>query len=294
MTSNEFKKVGRLLKEIYSDLEKEAIGDGIDIFSDEYKQIQDRARQALLDKMGFTLDEYRAAKELVAPAKKVDIQPQIDALKQAQEAHSNVYIPTTEDITKIAEDVARTHIKAPQIVNQIVKETTVEKPQIIKETTVEKTVEIVNYNEKPLQEKIGALSRRIDELNIPVVPPPINVDKLKLELSNEFSANLAYNIDILGMPNFRKLAMGLRQDLDALQEQVNSLPAGGSGWTIETPTGSLYDQDTASGGTSFTSSDTAVAVFADGATYFNGCGCIISGTSITMDNPVTQFIRIAI
>ncbi len=70
--------------------------------------------------------------------------------------------------------------------------------------------------------------------------------------------------------------------------------AGVPGWTIETPTGSLYDQTTGLGGISFTSTTTGIAVFADGSTFFDGCGCTISGTSITMVNPVTQFIRVAI
>lgn len=70
--------------------------------------------------------------------------------------------------------------------------------------------------------------------------------------------------------------------------------SGGTGWTIETPTGSLYDQDLATGGLSFTSSTTATAVFVDGQTFFDGAGCTISGTSITLDNPATRFIRVAI
>ena len=81
---------------------------------------------------------------------------------------------------------------------------------------------------------------------------------------------------------------------DATNERWVNSTSSGSGWTIETPTGSLYDQDAQTGGTSFTSSATAKAVFADGSIYFNGAGCTISGTSITMDNPVTQFIRVAI
>jgi hypothetical protein len=36
------------------------------------------------------------------------------------------------------------------------------------------------------------------------------------------SVSLAKSIDILGMPDFRKLAMGLRGDIDALSIHVNS------------------------------------------------------------------------
>lgn len=85
--------------------------------------------------------------------------------------------------------------------------------------------------------------------------------------------------------------------LNELEFRVRALEAGGggSGWTISTPTGSLYDQSTGLGGLSFTASGSPIqAVFADGAIYFDGAGCTISGTSITMDNPVTQFIRVAL
>lgn len=67
--------------------------------------------------------------------------------------------------------------------------------------------------------------------------------------------------------------------------------SGGGSVTIETPSGALYDQDTGTGGLSFTSTATAVMVFSDGITYFNGAGCTISGTSITLDSPATQYIR---
>lgn len=76
--------------------------------------------------------------------------------------------------------------------------------------------------------------------------------------------------------------------------QASPLSVIGGGWTIETPTGTLYNQDTGTDGLIFTSTATATAVFVDGATYFDGCGCTISGTTITLDNPATQFIRVAI
>jgi len=81
-----------------------------------------------------------------------------------------------------------------------------------------------------------------------------------------------------------------------LESRVSTLEqnSGGSGWTIETPTGTLYNQDTGTDGLIFTSTVTAKAVFVDGSTYFDGCGCTISGTTITLDNPATQFIRVAI
>ncbi len=87
-----------------------------------------------------------------------------------------------------------------------------------------------------------------------------------------------------------------KTELRRVEDRVTVLEgsSGGTGWTIETPTGTLYNQDTGTDGLIFTSTATATAVFVDGATYFDGCGCTISGTTITLDNPATQFIRVAI
>jgi hypothetical protein len=68
MTTAEFKRVGRLLKEVYAELEKEALQDGIDIFSEEFRTVRDQLRLEVLKRLGFTLEEYREAKELVTPA----------------------------------------------------------------------------------------------------------------------------------------------------------------------------------------------------------------------------------
>lgn len=66
---------------------------------------------------------------------------------------------------------------------------------------------------------------------------------------------------------------------------------GTGGYTIETPTGSLYNQDTGTGGVSFTVTVTPVYIVADGGTYFENLGYTLSGLNVTMTNPVTQFIR---
>ncbi len=69
-------------------------------------------------------------------------------------------------------------------------------------------------------------------------------------------------------------------DNDAVQ--YIRIYTGSSSISIETPSGS---------GTSFTVTATPLYIVADGATYFNGAGYSLSGLNVTMDNPVTQFIR---
>lgn len=231
MTISEFKTVGRLLKEVYSELEKEAINNGISLLSPMYETMRNNARDTVLTNNGFTLDEYKKAKFEIS-----DISP-VDTHILAQEAHRKIkalegIVPTTDQITKIAQDVASQYVTAPQITNQIVRETTVEKPQIIKETTVEKVVEVKAYNEKPMMDKIDALTMRVEGFKIPNSP---DLEAFRESLITEWQTSLKKNIDIFGMPDFRKLAMGLRGDIDYLQSQLST--AGGG--NTETPTGTV-------------------------------------------------------
>lgn len=63
-------------------------------------------------------------------------------------------------------------------------------------------------------------------------------------------------------------------------------PAGASGYTKETPTGTVDGSNT-----SFTVTVAPVYVVADGTTYFEGAGYSLAGLTITMDNPPSQYIR---
>jgi len=223
MTKQEFKKVGRLLKRAYEEIEEDALKRGINPLSTEYDLIIADVRERMLLKLGYSLEEYREAKSEVEKERRIelskdtaesllwDFQSRIDNVE-------NKYIPTKQDIAVIAREVAKEYIKAPEIINKIVKEVQIREPQIIKETTVEKVIEEVAYNEAPLREKIDSVSKRLDELKI---PKEVDLEKLKEETKNTFSDMFEYNINILGMPNFRKLAMGIQGQIDSLQSQLN-------------------------------------------------------------------------
>src|SRR3990167_6264736 len=119
MTTQELKKIMRLLKEAYKEMEEEALAKDIDIFSDEYKQIIDKARIIILEKLGFTLEQYREAKDKYGIVKNLD--------KEAQETTSkritdllDTHIPDIEEIEDISNKVSKKYIKPPQVTNQIV------------------------------------------------------------------------------------------------------------------------------------------------------------------------------
>ena len=61
----EFKKVARILKQVYAELTKEAVDSGVAITSNEYEQLVSLARERVLSKLGFTIEEYRLVKSEV-------------------------------------------------------------------------------------------------------------------------------------------------------------------------------------------------------------------------------------
>lgn len=232
MTTADFKKVARLLKEVYAQLEAEALSDGVDIFGEEYAQVRDALRLEVLKRLGFTLEEYREAKELVAPAKKVDVVAKLDELKEKAEAVSekvdSLEIPDKEELLEEAREIAEKVVKAPIIQNNIVERTTVEKP-----VTVEKTIlQTVNeeYDDSPIFAELGYLNDKLDKL---VIPEGVDEEKLRDDLRSEFMEQLQHNINALGMPDFRKLAMGLQDQIDRLERNDIILQSpDGTRWQI--------------------------------------------------------------
>ena len=61
---------------------------------------------------------------------------------------------------------------------------------------------------------------------------------------------------------------------------------GGGGYTKETPTGAVN-----SGNTTFIVTSVPVYIVADGSTYFENAGYVISGLEVEMTDAPTQFIR---
>lgn len=214
MTTPEWKKVARLLKEAYTQLEKEALSSDTDIFGEEFKKAQDVVRLAILEKMGFTIDEYRAVKLSLESAKKQKVDTalaQVNARVDALQSQPAPIIPTKGEITALAHEVAKEYIVPPVITNQIVKETTIEKPQILE--TVREITKVEKYDATAIEKKLVELKKQLSDLKIPA---PYDDSKLKEYFHDYFSENIQHNIDTLGMPDFRKLAMGLQAQIDVL------------------------------------------------------------------------------
>ena len=164
-----------------------------------------------LEKLGFTLEQYREAKDKYGIVKNLEKEQQEIMSKRITNL-LDTHIPDVEEIEDISNKVSKKYIKPPQVTNQIVKETIIKQP--IKETVIVNNR--VDLKEDPqLQEHLNAISKRIDELQIPTID---DMQKLKIawkeEWKTDFGDMFEYNINTLNMPNFRKLAMGLQEQID--------------------------------------------------------------------------------
>lgn len=205
MTLSEFRKATSILGKVRSELEHEAAQRGISLMSAEFDELLARVQEEAMNKMGYSMTEYLTTKQkdLLIPEEDKRMLSVIEDFKtgtdrRIQELVKEIkamYIPTSQDIAAIASDVAQQYIVPPE--PQIIKETIIEKPQIIQEIRID-------------EEKFNELSKKIDAL------PKEDLEKLKTEMMGEFQKHFKENIDILGMPNFRKLAMGLQAQIDAL------------------------------------------------------------------------------
>lgn len=228
MTSKEFKKVGRLLKELYKELEQEALSEGLDIFGEQYAQMQSTIRRALLTKMGFTNEEYVEARDRVVNEQKRQ-REELERLKNEvigveEKAEDKL---SADDVL----DLIEKNQKPPQItektVNKIVKEKTVEKPTVVKETKT--IVEREEYEDGPLWAELGFLHDKIESLDI---PEEVDKEELYKEVRNIFGEMFEHNIDTLGMPNFRKLAMGLQDQVDKVAAGVSNTVSVSGNYTV--------------------------------------------------------------
>jgi hypothetical protein len=165
------------------------------------------------------------------------------------------YVPTKSDLKKIAKMV-----KTPVVekVIEIIKEPVV--TEVVKEVALkdsaDEIIEKINASEKTISaEKIEGLKNHDEE--------------------------------IATLQNRTQLLLQIATQRNNSSSSPSSSASGGA--TVETP------PETPDGVvTAFTVSDEPQYVVADGATFFDGAGYTYSALTITMDNPVTQYIRIFI
>lgn len=223
MTPQQFKRIARLLKESYKELELEALHNGIAITSEAYTQLRDRVRLQVLEREGFTLEEYIAGRDEVqaerAAQRKGDkgdpgdtptderlielIKPLIPAPLPGDKGDS--VKPSEQELLKLIKPLLSK-----------IKEVTVSSEQI--QTVIKPVVDAI-YNQ--FSTDVAYLDDKVNNIKFPT-PETQDYEKWKTDFlaassqffHDNFSENFQKNIDILGMPNFRSLAVGLREDID--------------------------------------------------------------------------------
>ena len=224
MTLKEYKRVDELLKEVYKELQADALQRGIHPASREYDEMVAVTTKAVIEKMGYTLEEYQKTKDRMYGLTKSDL---VDMFQDTKANLDRVekLTPSDEKISKmatkiaieraeeIAERIAKKYIVPPQvkIVNKIVK--VVKEPKVVKETI--KIKERIEYNDKNLKKSLANIKKEMKK--------SLTTKDFGKFFQDNFSKNFKDNINTLGMPDFRKLAMGLRQDIDEVRalEKIN-------------------------------------------------------------------------
>lgn len=232
MSPKQFKTIARQLKKVYEELAREAEATGVNTLSSEYQEAIDKARLLVLENAGFTLEQYREAKAKLESFSQEDLLDEYNKVKtQIQELVNKIeslYIPSEDRIKEISTEVAESTVKAPQIINQIVKEVKTIEPQTIDKTEIVKE----EYDDTMLKAELELTKKRIDELKIPAVKTD---EELKQFFHDNFSENFEKNINTLGMPDFRKLAMGLQAQID----EIASSTTAAADWTDEAVSGTI-------------------------------------------------------
>lgn len=258
------------------------------------KQINDLGKLAELIDGG----EVAVLKEINDLSNRVDSATEIasNALKIASETSKQAgdagYTPIKGIDYEDGHDYVLTEIDKKEIASKIkvpIVEKVIEKIEVIHEQPIVREKEIIKETIKEPQIINKELSPQEIRDSLELLSDDERLDaKYVKGIKN-------YDAEVATLQNRTQLLVQLNGGIDRRVSTLESNPvSSGSGWTVSTPSGSLYDQVTETGGTSFTSVGTAQIVWADGGTYFNGAGCTISGTSITMDNPVTQWIRVGV
>ena len=293
MTSSQFKRIGQFLKKAYAELETAAVNEGIIPGSVEFEALRDKIRDATLSRAGFTIEEYRQAKEELEKQRNIPKDSGLDSLEGLffkgrdgkdgsspdkeeiiREVLSKIPVPKNgkDGISPDKEEIVREVISKLPNKEEILREV-VSKIPPPKEGPPGKDGVSHDPNE------VRMLALKIQELQ---VKEPEFIEKLREELSQATEQRLSKAIDILGMPNFRKLAMGLRQDIDYL------LSVGVGGGSVEIPSGTVNGVNT-----DFTVTHTPKYVIIDNLYKMEGFGYTYSGGTITTDTdgaPVV-FIR---
>jgi len=195
METKELKKIMRALKLIYAELEAEAFKEGLDIASPDYDKLVQRAREVYLAKHGYTNEEYSAAKAKLEQISSTILKGDKGEKGDTGEKGADSTVPGPRG-PKGDRGERGPAGKDGKDGRDGVAGLDGKDGEDIPETTV-----------AYLEEKIGSIKEYDDT-------------EIRDWVKDYFGEQFEHNIDTLGMPDFRKLGMGLQAQIDTKIEGV--------------------------------------------------------------------------
>ena len=224
MTQSELKLMYGKIKKANQLLEEQAIKEGIDITSPQYDTLVAKVRNNVLQKNGFTLSQYQSA----------DAQMKADKQKEKDKGDATF----KQVMGQVKQLKGEKGEKGDTGEEGIQGEQGVQGEQGERGEKGENGRDGINgldgKNGKDGRDgrdgRDGVDGQSYNPLDFNAIVEKVSKIPQKEDLEEYVKETVGYSLkastEIMGMPNFRKLAMGLRNDIDQLQIQVNK---GGGG-----------------------------------------------------------------
>lgn len=226
-----FPQIRKLIIKALREAENEALDEGVDVTTDEFRDVLKQIRDAILKRLNVPvadylsyLDDLKEIGRAKSQAKKDELEARLEEMQTQIETRVEEMIPepatfeglpdkptvlSKEEITSLIDKAIKKFPRAKPIVN------------IFRPITKETVIETVQYDDKPLKKTLEEVKKQVSEIK----PPELDHESLRQFFRDEFSENFKKNTDLLGMPDFRRLAMGLREDIDKLQKEIAAVEA---------------------------------------------------------------------
>ncbi len=238
-------QIKKLLKKTLRETEDEAILNHIDTTTPEFKALMLKLRNKMLIDMGTPVSDYDEYLESLKDIGRKKYQAKKDAFVKEvkQEVKDETVLATWESLPDKPAIPTTEEIKsvAIEVVSEAIRKLPPAPAPVIEKPVIEKTIEV--YDDTKMKEAFEDLSFKVQQIKIPEIPAPLDVKKFKESITDEYKFYFQESINIMDMPDFRKLAMGLQGQIDSLGSGSNGSVAGFTG-SIQINQGGVLGSDT--------------------------------------------------
>jgi hypothetical protein len=263
MNTQDLKKMYGLIKKAYGLLDEQALKEGIDITSPQYDALKTRARINILKKWGFTNEQYQEAHDNFQNEKNPSLGDMIGKGDKGDQGDKGDE-PSDERLVSLIKPLITEQVKGePGKDGKDGKDGITPIKGIHYSDGKDGQHGRDGFDGKDGIDGTSFDPKMFDDLKarIDAIPP---IETIQESVKIETGEQLQNAINILGMPDFRKLAMGLRGDIDSLTNIVNS---GGSSFPPMTTTQRLAIVSPVNGQTAYDTTIGAPYIYVGGSWY---------------------------